>query len=73
MEFPGHFSAEINNLGSNFLRGVGGDAINAILAGVGYNLRLLRKWLRALLCALFAWLTATSNSSRSVPTAHQIA
>ena len=25
-----------------------GDAINAILAGVGYNLRLILNWLRAL-------------------------
>jgi IS5 family transposase len=35
-------------LGRNYLLGTLGDAINAILAGVGYNLRLILNWLRAL-------------------------
>jgi IS5 family transposase len=39
-------------LGRNFLLGVGGDAINALLAAVGHNLRLLRAWLAWLLAAL---------------------
>jgi IS5 family transposase len=38
-------------LDRNFLRGPEGDAINALLAAVGHNLRLLRRWL-AWLCAL---------------------
>ena len=39
----GHMKTD-GHLGRNFLRGVVGDAINAILAGVGHNLRLLRIW-----------------------------
>ena len=35
-------------LGRNYLLGTLGDAINAILAGVGYNLRLILNWLKAL-------------------------
>ena len=34
-------------LGRNYLLGTLGDEINAILAGVGYNLRLILNWLRA--------------------------
>ncbi len=68
----GHMKTD-GHLGRNFLRGVVGDAINAILAGVGHNLRLLRRWLLALLCALLARLTAAANSPRSGPGDHQIA
>ncbi len=68
----GHMKTD-GHLGRNFLRGVVGDAINAILAGVGHNLRLLRRWLLALLCALLARLTAAANSPSSGPGAHQIA
>jgi hypothetical protein len=32
-------------LGRNFLKGRGGGKINAILAGAGYNYRLVIKWL----------------------------
>ena len=58
------------HLGRNFLLGVDGDAINAVLAGVGHNLRLLRRWLIRLLCALVAWLSAT-NRSPSLAFAHR--
>ena len=34
----------------NYLKGREGDRINALLAGAGYNNRLVLKWLR-LLCA----------------------
>ncbi len=40
-------------MGRNHLIGSAGDAINAVLAAVGYNFRLLLRWL-ALLCA-FIW------------------
>jgi IS5 family transposase len=40
-------------MGHNHLAHSGGDAINAVLAAVGYNFRLLLRWL-ALLCALIA-------------------
>jgi IS5 family transposase len=47
----GHLKAE-HRMGRNHLAHSVGDAINAVLAAVGYNFRLLLKWL-ALLCALF--------------------
>jgi transposase, IS5 family len=51
----GHMKVD-GRLGRNFLAGVRGDAINALLSGAGYNLRLilnhLRRLLRALLFAL---------------------
>ena len=43
----GHMKTD-GRLGRNYLLGTLGDAINAILAGVGYNLRLILNWLRAL-------------------------
>ena len=39
-------------LGRNFLKGMEGDAINALLCGVGHNLRKILARLRALLCLL---------------------
>jgi hypothetical protein len=39
-------------LGRNFLKGMQGDAINAILCGAGHNLRKILARLRALLCLL---------------------
>lgn len=44
----GHMKAD-SQLDRNFLLGAEGDAINAILAAVGQNLRLLRRWLARLL------------------------
>jgi len=44
----GHLKAE-GHLGRCYLKGVAGDAANAILTAVGYNLRLVLAWLRALL------------------------
>ena len=45
----GHLKSE-HRMGRNHLAHGAGDAINAVLAAVGYNFRLLLKWL-ALLCA----------------------
>src|SRR5215213_6869330 len=45
----GHLKNE-HRMGRNHLAGRAGDAINAVLAAVGYNFRLLLRWL-ALLCA----------------------
>ncbi len=36
------------HLGRNFLKGLG-DQINAVMSAVGYNLRLILKWIRKLL------------------------
>jgi transposase, IS5 family len=54
--------------GRNYLAHSAGDAINAVLAAVGYNFRLLIRWL-AVLSALLAICreTAESRSSRLQP------
>ena len=44
----GHCKTD-GHLGRNFLKGRLGDAINAVMSAVGYNLRLILKWLRTLL------------------------
>jgi IS5 family transposase len=49
----GHLKNE-HRLGRNFLAGSAGDAINPVLAAVGYNFARLLAWLRALCCALLA-------------------
>src|SRR3712207_3886820 len=58
----GHLKNE-HRMGRNHLTGSAGDAINAVMAAVGYNFRLLLRWL-ALLCAwILAALTAASALS----------
>jgi IS5 family transposase len=47
----GHMKAE-SHLGRCYLKGVAGDAANAILSAVGHNLRLVLAWLRILLCLI---------------------
>lgn len=44
----GHMKTD-GHLGRNFLKGRLGDQANAVLSAVGYNLRLILNWLRALL------------------------
>jgi IS5 family transposase len=44
----GHMKTD-GHLGRCYLKGRQGDAANAILTAVGYNLRLLLAWLRILL------------------------
>jgi IS5 family transposase len=64
----GHLKNE-HRMGRNHLIGSAGDAINAVLAAVGYNFRLLLNWL-ALLCAwTLAWLVPTSGRSSQPQTA----
>ncbi len=53
----GHLKAE-HRMGRNHLVHRAGDAINAVLAAVGYNFRLLLNWLRLLLCAILLALRA---------------
>ncbi|MFT4579536.1 MAG: IS5 family transposase, partial [Nitrospinales bacterium] len=48
----GHMKTD-GRLGRNYLLGVEGDRINAILCGAGHN---IRKLLRAFLLFLFSWL-----------------
>ena len=72
----GHMKTD-GRLDRNFLAGAQGDAVNALLCGAGYNLRLilnwLRRWLRGLL-QLFAvsyiltrWCSQTSYGSQTRP------
>jgi IS5 family transposase len=49
----GHLKSE-HRMGCNHLAHRAGDAINAVLAAVGYNFRLLLNWLRLLLRAILA-------------------
>jgi len=44
----GHMKSD-GHLGRNFLKGILGDKVNAILAAVGHNFRLLLRWLRLIL------------------------
>jgi len=52
----GHMK-EDGRLGRNFLRNRHGDRLNAILAGVGQNVRLLLRWFELLLRLVLAWLS----------------
>src|SRR3954464_14143133 len=52
----------------NRLLGAHGDAINAILAAAGHNLRLLVAWLRALCALLWAALVVRHDACRATPT-----
>jgi len=49
----GHCKTD-GHLDRNFLKGRLGDQINAVMSAVGYNLRLILKWLRRLLCKIIA-------------------
>lgn len=53
----GHCKTD-GHLGRNFLKGRLGDQINAVMSAVGYNLRLILKWLRELLCKIIAAILA---------------
>jgi IS5 family transposase len=57
----GHMKAD-GRLDRNFLAGARGDAINALLCGAGYNLRLILNFLAALLRALLHWLAASRRT-----------
>jgi transposase, IS5 family len=59
----GHAKSE-HRMDRNYLAGQAGDAINAILAAVGYNFRRLLAWFSLLLSAIWMTLTAI-NRSRS--------
>lgn len=51
----GHMKSE-GKLGRNFLKGIFGDKVNALLVGIGHNLRLILRWIEAYLLRFFlAW------------------
>ncbi len=59
----GHCKTD-GNMARNFLKGRLGDQINAVMTAVGYNFRLILKWLRKLLCKIIAaiWAALTPIS-----------
>ena len=57
----GHMKSE-GHLGRCYLKGRHGDAANAILSAVGYNLRRVLAWLRILLRLILAALIATFSA-----------
>ena len=64
----GHLKAE-HRMGRNYLAHRTGDAINAVLAAVGYNFSLLIKWLRLLFAFIVAAMGATSDRRPILKTA----
>ncbi len=61
----GHLKAE-HRMGRNHLAGRAGDAINALMAAVGYNFRLLVAWLATLSCVLRA-ITLQAANTEPIP------
>ncbi len=55
----GHMKSD-GLLGRNWLKGEIGDALHAVMCGAGHNLRMILARLRALYCALVAWLAAAT-------------
>jgi IS5 family transposase len=55
----GHMKSD-GLLGRNWLKGEIGDALHAVMCGAGHNLRMILARLRALYCALLAWLAAAT-------------
>ena len=53
----GHCKSD-GHLDRNYLKGQQGDRINAVMSAVGYNMRLLLKWIRILLRQIIASILA---------------
>jgi transposase, IS5 family len=60
----GHAKSE-HRMGRNYLAGRAGDAINAVLAAVGYNFRRILAWFYLLLAAIWMLLFAVNRSKSS--------
>ena len=56
----GHCKTD-GHLDRNYLKGRLGDQINAVMSAVGYNMRLILKWLRHLLCKIIAAIVAATT------------
>ena len=61
----GHQKSE-GRLDRNFLRGVFGDKANALLAGIGHNLRAILRRLRI----FFVWILVVYRSEKASPVVH---
>ena len=64
----GHCKSD-GHLDRNYLKGRNGDQINAVMSAVGYNFRLILKWLRALLCKTIAAIWAAMMQLSTLKTA----
>jgi IS5 family transposase len=64
----GHCKTD-GHLGRNFLKGPQGDQFNAIMSAVGYNIRLILKWLRTLLCKIITAILAAITPMSALRTA----
>lgn len=62
----GHLKSD-HRMDRNHLKGVEGDKINAILAGTGFNLRKLLRWLVFVVIRWLSWALARLASSQSGP------
>jgi IS5 family transposase len=62
----GHMK-EDGRLGRNFLSHRHGDRLNAILAGVGQNVRLLLRWFELVLYLVLGWIYDALSPRRSSP------
>ncbi len=60
----GHMK-EDHRLGRNHLAGRQGDAVNAIMAAVGYNFRRILAWIAALSCVLIALAVAAAQPTQN--------
>lgn len=57
----GHLKNE-GRLGRNYLYGVQGDKINALMVSAGYNFKLILRWLRKFFWLLFLWCLSARNN-----------
>jgi IS5 family transposase len=64
----GHCKSD-GHLDRNYLKGRNGDQINAGMSAVGYNFRLILKWLRTLLCKIIAAIWAAIMSFSAIKAA----
>ena len=64
----GHCKTD-GHLGRNFLKGRSGDTINAVMSAVGYNMCLILKWLRNLLCTIIAAILMTLTPQSALKSA----
>ena len=64
----GHCKTD-GHLDRNFLHGRLGDQINAVMSAVGYNLRLILKWLREILRKIIAAIWGAINPLSTLKTA----
>ena len=65
----GHAKSD-HRMGRNFLKGVQGDAANAVLAAAGYNFRRILAWLAALWRALIMAVLANASDAAIDPLGH---